>query len=605
MTILIPLAITAGIGLAVALGASGEGDKPATDLADAWPAAKPAASASEARTYLADLWAASDEMVVAAGDDSVFAVEPAAGPEPLVEGVRVRSLDGAAADPAVDTSLLRYLAARGDKSAAEAEIARLRGLHPGWEPPPELFGNGRPVVDVTPLWQLYEQRDYAGVRQAIARIQAGNADWQPPANLLQLMEANETRTALEQAGGGARWTEIVDLARDRPEQFACERIDNMWRLAEAQARTGDRDAATATYARIVRDCDDADHRFATLQKAKDLLGQKAVAELLPLEAGRPRTAAQEARLKTLREQPKPVATATATRPAAPAQPRELTRLYARNATVEDADAAMDVARARKDNAAARKIGWLLHDAGREDEAVEWFSAALSWRAEPEAAKGLATAYAAKGDLAGLEGLQARWPGIVKPMLADARGAALGAAMERSDWQAVLVQTRGATAADRVLPRGWALTELRRPTEAMLSFQQVLHADEATPAQRDESAYGLVRSYLALNLYRDAEGAMQRYGVSPGKVFEVRGELLAKAATEAFEREDYRQVIVLLEQRRAIAEPSRGQLLQEAWARYHTDDLQAAGRIFAAQHRLLATRETAAGVRAVEDKLYPN
>ena len=115
----------------------------------------------------------------------------------------------------------------------------------------------------------------------------------------------------------------------------------------------------------------------------------------------------------------------------------------------------------------------------------------------------------------------------------------------------------------------------------------------------------MRSYLALNLYRDAEGAMQRYGISPEEVFEVRSELLAKAATEAFEREDYRQVIVLLEQRRAIAEPSRGQLLQEAWARYHTDDLKAAGRIFEAQHRLLATKETASGIRAVENKLHPN
>lgn len=580
MTILIPLAIGAGIGLAVALGASDDGGKPVTNLADAW--------------------AASRQQVAA--DDAAFAVEPAAGPEPLVEGVQVRSLGGAPAESAVDVSLLRYLAARGDKAAVEAEIARLRALYPEWEPPADLFGPGRPVVDVTPLWQLYEKRDYAGVRAAIARIQADNADWQPPANLLQLMETNETRAAVEQAAKGARWSEIVEMARSRPQQFDCTRVDNAWRLAEAQARTGDREGAAATYAGIIRDCDDADHRFATLQKAKDLLGQQAVAELLPLESARPRTAAQEARLKTLREQPRPAAMPAR---AAPAQPRELTRLYGKKAGVEEAMAAMEVVRQRKDNAGARKIGWLLHDAGRDDEAAEWFSQALSWRAEPEAARGLATAYAAKGDVAGLESMQARWPGIVEPMLADARGAALGAALERSDWQAVLVQTRGATSADRVLPRGWALTELRRPTEAMLSFQQVVHADEATPAQRDEGAYGLVRSYLALHLYRDAEGAMQRYGVSPDKVFEVRSELLAKAATEAFEREDYRQVIVLLEQRRAIAEPSRGLLLQEAWARYHTDDVQAAGRIFAAQHRLLATKETAAGLRAVEDRLYPH
>lgn len=583
MTILIPLAISAGIGLAVALGSADSGGKPVDNLAD--------------------LFAPDVDVAAAESDFSAnFSVEPAAGPEPLVEGVTVRSIGGAPSDSGVDISLLRYLAARGDRSAVEAEVARLQALNPEWEPPADLFGPARPVVDVAPLWQLYEQRDYAGVREAIARLRATNPDWQPPANLLQLIEVNEARTVLEQAGASGRWSEIVEMARTRPQQFDCGRIDNMWRLAEAQARTGDREAASATYARIIASCDDADHRFATLQKAKDLLGQKAMAELLPAEAGRPKTAAQERRLQSLREPPRP-AVAAASAPAP--QPRELTRLYARGATVDDARAAMDVAERRKDSAAARKIGWVLHDAGQEDEAIEWFSLAMSWRAEPEAATGLATAYAAKGDVAALEAMQARWPRIVTPMLADARGAALGAAMERSDWQAVLAQTRDATTVDRVLPRGWALTELRRPTEALMSFQEVLHSDEASPAQRDEGAYGLVRSYMALQLFRDAEGAMQRYGVSPDKVFEVRSELLAKAATEAFEREDYRRALLLLEQRRAIAEPSRGLLLQEAWARYHTDDVQAAGRIFTAQHRLLATKETSAGIRAVEGRLNPN
>ncbi len=591
MTILIPLAITAGIGLAAALGAASDGDKPATNLADMWASDLPEPAAGPAAPGDAEF-------------DSRFAVEPGAGPEPLAQGVTVRSLDAPPTGDAVDISLLRYLAARGDKRAAEAEVARLQALNPGWQPPADLFGPARPAVDVAPLWALYEKRDYAGVREAIARLEADNPDWQPPANLLQLMAANETRATLEQAGKENRWRDVLDAAAAHPDQFDCQRIDNLWWLAEAQARTGDREAAAATYARILRSCDDADHRFATLQKAKDLLGQQAMAGLLPIEAGRPRTAAQESRLQALREPPRqPAATAAAPVPAP--QPQQFARLYARNATVEDARAAMDLVRRREDNVAARKIGWLLHDAGQEDEAVAWFTLALSWRAEPEAAKGLAAAYAAKGDLAGLETMQARWPRIVAPMLADARGAALGAAMERSDWQAVLVQTRGATAIDRVLPRGWALAELRRPTEAMLSFQQVLHSDDATPAQRDESAYGLVRSYIALELFEDAEGAMRRYGVSPDKVFEVRSELLAKAATEAFAREDYRQALVLLEQRRAIAEPGRGLLLQEAWARYHTDDVQAAGHIFAAQHRLLATRETAAGLEAVDKRLHPN
>jgi hypothetical protein len=571
MSLLIPIAVAFGVALVAAGGVSDDRD-PGPEVADA------------------DLPPA----FVAEADEPI---EPAAGPEPLAAGVSIRSVDGAAVEePTVDVSLLRYLANRGDRAAVEAEIERLRQLHPGWEPPDDLFGQPRPVVDVTPLWQLYREHDYAGVREEIARLRALDPEWQPPANLLALMAANEARSTMEQAAAAGDWDKVIETALASPEQIACGSVDNMWRLAEAQVRTGDREAAAETYADIVRDCDDADHRFATLQKAKDLLGEKALAALLPLETARPKSAAQERRIDTLRPRPKQVVAT---------QPRELTELYADDAGLDAARAAMETARARKDAAAARKIGWVLYDARLHDEAAEWFELALSWKGGAEAAKGLATARAAQGDLAGLDQLQERWPEIVTPMLSDARGAALAAAIERADWKAILQQTRAADTTELMLPRAWALTELRRPTEALLSFQQVLHTGEATPAQRDEGAYGLVRSYLALGLYRDAEQAMERYGVKPDKVFEVRAELLAKAASEAFAREDYRRTLLLLEQRRAIAQPSRALLLQEAWARYHTNDVHTAKRIFASEHRLLATKETAAGLSAVDSRLYPN
>lgn len=526
-------------------------------------------------------------------------IEPGAGPQPLADGVQVRSVGGAEArPPGVDISLLRYLAGRGDRAAAEAEIARLQAANPGWEPPDDLFGPARPTVDVAPLWALYEAGDYGGLRQAIARLQAENGGWQPPADLLALTEASETRSLLQQAAGARDWRKVIEIAEAFPRQIGCSHVDNMWRLAEARARTGDREAAGDIYADILRSCGDGDQRFATLQKAKDLLGAGPAADLAALEFARGPDGPQRRRVEALIAVPKPAA-------ASPQRPRELTRLYARNAGVDEAVAATTAAREARDAAAASKIGWLLFDARRLDEAAEWFATALEWKGGSDAAKGLATVYAAQGNLPALEQLGKRWPAIVGPMLADARGTALAAALERNDWRAVLTQTRGAEAVPALLTRGWALFQLGRPTEAMLGFQRVLHSDDATPTQRDEGAYGLVRSYLSLDLYQDAERAMERYGVDPGKVFEVKGELLAKAASEAFTAEDYRRVILLLEQRQAVAEPDRGLLMQEAWARYHTGDLRAAKQIFASQHRLLATPETTAGMRAVESRLDPN
>ena len=51
----------------------------------------------------------------------------------------------------VDTSALVYYARSGDRIRVEAEIRRLRSLHPGWDPPAEI---GRPAPDLQPLLSL-------------------------------------------------------------------------------------------------------------------------------------------------------------------------------------------------------------------------------------------------------------------------------------------------------------------------------------------------------------------------------------------------------------------------------------------------------------------
>ena len=213
-------------------------------------------------------------------------------------------LRGRGADPdasdAVDESALRYFASRGDRAKVEAEIARLRALHPGWQPPVDLFGE-RVVVDEQPLWDLYQQQDYDGVRQAIAGLVREHPDWHPPQNLLDLIEGHEVRAELQSLEQAGQWRGLLDVATAHPRQVDCDRIDNMWRVARAHAELGQQDEAATVYARIIEQCDQVDYRIATLQKAKGQVSQDDLDQLFALEQARVKPPSAARRIAQLQE----------------------------------------------------------------------------------------------------------------------------------------------------------------------------------------------------------------------------------------------------------------------------------------------------------------
>jgi hypothetical protein len=390
-------------------------------------------------------------------------------PTPLLDGVDVRIIDGSEqmVPRPVDDATLRYHASRGDKAAVEAEIERLRREHPGWQPPVDLMAPP-PTVDERPLWELYKKADYAGLRAEIARLQGAYPDWRAPALLLDLTEQNEVRALLQAREAAGDWAGIVTAAEAHPRQVACDRIDNMWRLAEARARLKQPEEALETYRRIVTSCDDAGHRIATLQKAQARLGEKAARELFEAEAARPKTREEAARVAALRERAAAAGTRKAT---ASSEPAEIRAIYGRGAGVAAARSAEAVVLPRKDAAAARKIGWIHYDAKDHAAAAEWFARAHAWKPGEESAKGLALSRAGLGDLPAVERLAGSWPEIAGPILEAARGEYVARAWERQDHRAVLDQTREKAPPGLTLLRGWTLMRLERPTEAGLGLRR--------------------------------------------------------------------------------------------------------------------------------------
>ena len=171
------------------------------------------------------------------------------------------------AGEAVDTTLLRAYASRFDYHKVDEEIRRLKEMHPGWTPPTDLFAPKAAAVDERGLWTSWERGDLAAVDREVAILRSLNPGWTPPQKLTELVDARRTRDAVATAATAGDWDGIVRLASAKPTLFTCDQIENLWDLAQAQFKTGDRTAAYATYGDAMETCKNADLRLATLQKA--------------------------------------------------------------------------------------------------------------------------------------------------------------------------------------------------------------------------------------------------------------------------------------------------------------------------------------------------
>ncbi len=509
--------------------------------------------------------------------------------QPLQEGVqvRLRSGTGEQLPDGVDESALRYHASRGDRASVDKEIVRLQAAHPGWRPAEDLFA-APSSVDAQPLWRLYDTGDYAAVRAEIHRLESEHPDWKVPEKLVELLRENEVRAELQSLERDTEWQRLLEVAAANPDQVTCTRIDNLWRVAAAQAALGERDALYDTYASIIERCADLDHRIATLQKASGDLQRQGLESLFELEGQRGKTAEERQRVAALR------ADLTA-----PRTPSAIDRLLARGASVAQAGQAEAAVLSERHAAGAERLGWIYHDAGRWAKARVWFAHAHAWQPGAKTAEGLARAEARLGNFDEVERLAQGWPQAVGPLLDDLRMERIVSAYEAGDHRTLLAQTATLSTPSALSMRAWTYLQLDRPTESALAFEQVIHDDAALPSDRRQAAFGLAHAQLAIG---DPEAALQVTRIHPltrEQSEEVRVEVLTRKAAAAFARRDYQTCLAMLEERRGLVEPTRELLLQEAWTRYHLRQRVFAQRMFEQLDRVYSTRETREGLRVVD------
>lgn len=259
-------------GAATAYAVSGAPKAPAFDAARFTSPAFEMGRADRDPLYTGSLSAPRN---IFAQADTAPASEPAA-PEPAAAP--------AADAPTPDLTALRYFTREGNQRRVDAEIARLKLLYPGWTPPDDLNAPtqaGDPELDR--MWQLYAAAKYAEARGAVAARRAADPKWTPPADLTARLNEAEARERLVNASDAKQWETVLAVAAEAPALLTCADVDSLWRVGEAFARTSRSDRARDAYLYVLKNCDDAGARLATVQKGLTFLDTPQLDSLLALE----------------------------------------------------------------------------------------------------------------------------------------------------------------------------------------------------------------------------------------------------------------------------------------------------------------------------------
>lgn len=424
------------------------------------------------------------------------------------------------AAPAVDETALRYFAQRGDTVRVEREIERLRALHPAWQPPDNLLSQDYvPDPDIIAIWDLYSAGDFAGARAAIAAKQLANPGFVPSTDLLQSLVIGEATQRLRIASDAGENQTVISIAANNPQLLTCQSIDNLWRLAEAFARTDNAPRAIDAYSYILTHCADSEERYATLQKAMQLLPRGALDPLLQQERSDAAGIGEFAGLR-LDLARRAVAAALEENGAVP-PPGDVMLLEQSATATDNADDLQllgyyELGRERPNE--ARRLFQLAHAASPSSVTAEALGVALLKLNDPEKAEAILAPY--RDDS---EDLAALYLDVAAALLAgeprrNLDGAVLGRIVDAT------MSRRNANAAQEL---GWYSYAYQQPQTALEWFTVALRWQ----ADLEPAAYGMMVAANALGDSATVEAIRAQWGGRSARITDF-GRNPTSAITEA-------------------------------------------------------------------------
>ncbi len=173
----------------------------------------------------------------------------------------------AADETAVDESALRYYASLHNIARTNAEIRRLKTLHPNWSPPTNIYSAAGSGNDEQPFWDLLAGDRLDELHAGIALRMKSEPGWRPSRDLTTKIARKEAIIALTQAADAQNWTRVLEIADADPSVLHCAYMDADWRVADAFLNVGLPTRAFEIYHAILASCSNHDERLATVRKA--------------------------------------------------------------------------------------------------------------------------------------------------------------------------------------------------------------------------------------------------------------------------------------------------------------------------------------------------
>ena len=170
-------------------------------------------------------------------------------------------------EAAVDESALRYYASLHNFARANAEIKRLKALHPNWTPPTNIYSAAGAGADEQPFWDMLAADRMEELKAGLALKQRSTPDWKPSRDLTAKIARKGAIQALVKATDAQDWAKALAIADADPSILHCAYMDANWRVADAFLGLGLKSRAFEIYHAIIATCPDHDERLATVKKS--------------------------------------------------------------------------------------------------------------------------------------------------------------------------------------------------------------------------------------------------------------------------------------------------------------------------------------------------
>lgn len=175
----------------------------------------------------------------------------------------------AAAPSPEDLLALSFYYQQQDEASARSELQRLQTIYPEWQPPEDLaqLSQSGPSAEIDTIYRQIGAGQFDEARATIAAAEAAFADWTPPDEMILLLDTSEGQVLLDDALAAGDLARALTLAGARPGLLRCDRINNAWRIADAQQAAGGSTDALGTYRAILGACVVPTDIITTLEKS--------------------------------------------------------------------------------------------------------------------------------------------------------------------------------------------------------------------------------------------------------------------------------------------------------------------------------------------------